>query len=122
MDFPTKGRVRALYMVELIVADWLAAVAWYRDVLGLTLALTDAAQQFALFEVGSGRLALKAGVPQPGNGQLAFEVDDLPALLFRLAEQHVVSEGPIQDSPEGYRRAVIRDLDGHRLCLFEWRR
>jgi len=122
MNLPEAGRIRALYMVELIVSDWPAAVAWYRDLLGLSPALSDGVKQFALFEVGGGRLALKAGAPQPGNGQLAFEVEELPGLLQRLAEQHVVSEGPIQDSPEGYRRAVIRDPDGHRLCLFEWRR
>jgi catechol 2,3-dioxygenase-like lactoylglutathione lyase family enzyme len=120
MNLPEEGRIRALYMVELIVADWLASVAWYRDLLGLAPVLSDAVKQFALFEIGGGRLALKAGVPQPGNGQLAFEVEGLPGLLHRLAERHVASEGPIQDSPESYRRAVIRDPDGHRLCLFEW--
>jgi catechol 2,3-dioxygenase-like lactoylglutathione lyase family enzyme len=122
MNLPGKGAFRSLYMVELIVSDWPASVAWYRDLLGLSPALTDVVKQFALFEVGDGRLALKAGAPQPGNGQLAFEVEDLIGLVERLAERRVVSEGPIQDSPEGYRRAVIRDPDGHRLCLFEWRR
>ena len=122
MSILEPGRIRALYMVELIVADWTMSVAWYRDLLDLAPVLSDEVKQFALFEIGGGRLALKAGAPQPGNGQLAFEVDDLLGLLKHLADRHIVSEGPIQDSPEGYRRAVIRDPDGHRLCLFEWQR
>lgn len=114
--------IQALYMVELSVADWPAATAWYRDVLGLTPVLTDAARQFVLFAVGGGRLALKAGTPEPGNTLVVFEVADLDALLARLAEQQVESEGPMTSSAEGYRRAIVRDADGHRLCLFEWTR
>ena len=40
--------IRNLYMVELAVADWAAAVAWYRDVLELQVVLQDDARRFAL--------------------------------------------------------------------------
>ncbi|HXG09053.1 MAG TPA: VOC family protein [Gemmataceae bacterium] len=112
--------IRGLYLVELTVADWPAAVAWYRDLLGLALLLRDEVNCFALLRAGAGRLALKAGRPDPGSVLLTFEVDDLPAELQRLAEQGVVSESPLKASPEGYRRALLRDPDGHRLCLFDW--
>ncbi|MBL8792841.1 MAG: VOC family protein [Planctomycetia bacterium] len=122
MTEPYCSQVRSLYMVELVVADWPASIMWYRDLFGRAPALTDVGGQFALFEIGGNRLALKAGAPQPGNSLIVFEVADLPGLLARLAAQQVISEELIEASPEGYRRAVVRDLDGHRLCLFEWQR
>jgi len=112
--------IRGLHFVQLAVADWPAAVAWYGDVLGLRPALRDDAGRFALFDAGGCRVALKQGAPEPGAALLAFEVDDLPAALARLAGLGVVPEAPPQTSPEGYRRALLRDPDGYRLCLFDW--
>ena len=31
----------------------------------------------------------------------------------------VTPEGPVKHSHEGYRRVLLRDLDGYRLCLFD---
>jgi predicted enzyme related to lactoylglutathione lyase len=112
--------LRKLYMVELTVGDWPGAVAWYRDVLGLPVIMRDEANQFALYQAGAGRIALKAGQPEPATVLLTFEVDNLDAELERLARHGVVPEAPIKASPEGYRRAIMRDRDGYRLCLFEW--
>src|SRR5581483_3685828 len=64
---------RGLAFVELTVADWPAAVAWYRDVLGLEVVLRDDVNRFALLGTGPGRVALKAGPSQPGGVLLAFE-------------------------------------------------
>jgi catechol 2,3-dioxygenase-like lactoylglutathione lyase family enzyme len=111
-----------LYLVQLHVADWPAAVAWYRDVLGLPLALHDEANRFALFAIGTGRLALKEGTPTPGDVLVTFEVDDLDAMVQRLANAGVALDGAVKVSPEGYRRILLRDPDGHRLELFEWLR
>src|SRR5262249_14431546 len=99
---------------------WPAAVAWYHDVLGLEVVLRAEADQFALLRAGAGRLALKGGSPGPGNVLLTFAVDDLPAELECLAARGAFPEGPLKASPEGYRRALLRDPDGHRLCLFDW--
>src|SRR5438874_158650 len=110
----------SLYFVELRVRDWLVALAWYRDVLGLELLLRVDADAFALFAAGPARVALKGGIPTAGV-LLAFEVDDLDAWLGRLAQQGVSPTGPITISPEGYRRARFHDPDGHDLSLFEWR-
>jgi hypothetical protein len=32
----------------------------------------------------------------------------------------VALEGPVKVSSEGYRRALLRDPDGHRLSLWAW--
>ena len=111
-----------LYCIELTVTDWPRAVAWYRDVFRLELLLLAESDQFALFRAGSTRLALKAGVAQPGSVLLAFEVDDLAAEIERLARLGVSFDGPPKTSPEGYRRVLFRDSDGYRLSLFEWTR
>lgn len=112
-----------LYMIELSVADWPLAVAWYRDTLGLKLLNHSETDRFALFEAGATRLALKQMEKDTPNGTgvlLAFEVSNLDAELNRLAGLGIVSESPVKISPEGYRQAIIRDPDGYRLCLFEW--
>jgi catechol 2,3-dioxygenase-like lactoylglutathione lyase family enzyme len=107
-----------LSFVELAVGDWPAAVAWYRDVLGLPVLLLDEAGRFALLGGDGGRLALKAGRAQPGSVRLAFRVDDLAAELTRLAACGVTTEGPPKASAEGYTRALLRDPEGYQLCLF----
>lgn len=111
-----------LAFVELRVRDVDAAVAWYRDVLGLELLMRDETSGFALLRAGDGQVALKAGEPTPGGALLAFEVDDLDAWVVRLEEKGVRLDDPLKDSPEGYRRARLRDRDGHPFTLFQWRR
>ncbi len=111
----------ALFMTELTVSDWAAAVDWYRRVLGLAVQVEDVAKGFALLRGhGGGRLALKAGTPTPSAAVLHFRVADLDAELARLAAAGIAPTGPIQASPEGYRRAAVRDPDGHAVGLFEW--
>lgn len=107
-----------LFFVELRVNDWPASVAWYRSVLGLRQLMRVEAESFALFDAGGCRLALKAGESRPGGVLLALEVDDLDAWLSRLAGL----VGPPEVSDEGYRRARLRDPDGHEIRLFEWLR
>jgi catechol 2,3-dioxygenase-like lactoylglutathione lyase family enzyme len=111
----------ALFMVELAVSDFAAAVAWYRDVLRLRLIGTDPANGFALLQGDAGgRVALKAGVPSTAGVVLHFEVADLAAELARLAAAGVTPGEPVTTSPEGYREAFVRDPDGYRVGLFEW--
>jgi catechol 2,3-dioxygenase-like lactoylglutathione lyase family enzyme len=108
-----------LYMTELVVSDFAAAVAWYRDRLGLRLLLLDGPNRFALLQgADSGRLALKAGVPRPGGVALHFEVADLAAELARLGAADLV----VKESAEGYREAFLTDPDGYAVGLFEWTR
>jgi catechol 2,3-dioxygenase-like lactoylglutathione lyase family enzyme len=103
-----------LYFVELQVSDWAASLTWYREVLGLDVLLTDEPARFALLRAGQTRLSLKAGTPTPGGVLLSFEVEDLSPWLGRLGLLDV------KTSPEGYRRARLRDPDGYTITLFEW--
>ena len=41
-----------LFMVELMVADWAASLAWYRDHLGLTVERLDEPNRYALLAAG----------------------------------------------------------------------
>ncbi len=114
-----------LYFVELAIVDWSASVAWYRDVLGLKVLMRVEADRFAILQAGEARLALKqaAGPIDQVRGTgvlLTFEVEDLAAEVARLARHGVAAESPLQASAEGYRRALFRDPDGYRLCLFDW--
>ena len=108
-----------LSFVELLVSDWAASVAWYRDALGLRPIMRDEAGRFALFDAGGARIALKAGEPRAGGVRLAMEVDDLDGWVARLGDR---VEGAIRPSDEGYRRARLRDPDGYEIVLFEWGR
>ncbi len=112
--------IGTLFQIELTVADWPRSLGWYTSVLELPLLLRDDAGHFALLQAGSTRIALKAGQPNPGTVLLTFEVRSLDAALQALAKHGVTPSGLIKTSPEGYRRALIRDPDGYRLSLFEW--
>jgi catechol 2,3-dioxygenase-like lactoylglutathione lyase family enzyme len=113
-------KVRALYFVEITVTNWILALAWYKDMLGLEEVQMVEADQFALLRAGQAQLALKGGEAMPGTMQLTFEVEDLEQALQHLAAWGVTLESPLQTSPEGYRDVVIRDPDGYRVCLFDW--
>ena len=109
-----------LYLVELTVTDWPAALAWYRDRLGVPVELIDESNRYALLAGSAGRIALKAGRPTPGTTKLVFLVPDLDSKLDHLAASGIVPDGPVKVSPEGYRSARFRDPDGHRVELFAW--
>ena len=109
-----------LYMVEPTVSDLPHSIAWYSDVLGLTLTLLDETNGFALLEGNAGRISLKRGTPVIGGVRLIFEVGDLVAELARIAAFGVLPVSAIKGSAEGYRRVVLHDPDGYEIALFEW--
>src|SRR4051812_37396147 len=112
--------IRDLAFVQLAVADWPRALAWYRDVLGLEVLMCVESDHFALLRSGLGRLALKEGQPLAGSVQLTFEATDLEATATALTSQGATLAAPVKVSPEGYRRVLLRDPEGYLLCLFEW--
>jgi predicted enzyme related to lactoylglutathione lyase len=109
-----------LFLVELTVTDWPAALAWYRDRFGLTVSLVDAPNRYALLTGDGGRVALKAGSPMPGTTRLTFRVANLDTTLAMWSARGLTPAGPVQTSLEGYRRTWLLDPDGHRLDVFEW--
>ena len=103
------------------VKDTRAAVAWYRDVLGLTHLFT--AGDLAFFDCDGVRLFLS---PFEGSGGepsvLYFRVPDIHGAVEELTRRGVAFEGAphrIFTHPDGTEEwmAFLRDVDGHLLAL-----
>ena len=112
-----------LFLVEIVVANWTRSVDWYRDALGMNLALIDEPNQFALLRgTGNGQLALKggSGQPSPAAVRLHFFQPNLDEMLLRLSQKGILPDGPPRLSHEGYRSVTLSDPDGYRVYLFEW--
>jgi predicted enzyme related to lactoylglutathione lyase len=126
----TSPTAPALYLTEIKVTDWARVVRWYVETLGLRLTLEDTAHDYALFEAGAGRLAIKGTAPLVRRGsadpaahdavRLIFETTDVDAERDRLAARGVVVTPP-EDSPEGYRAIRLRDPEGTPITLFCWK-
>lgn len=108
--------------VSLPVEDMDAAVAFYRDVLGLTLA-GETTPRWAEFQLDSLRLALYPGEPgERPSGEVAFRVKNLEEVMDRLRDAGVPFPHGIEtfDLPSGRGRlARFRDPSGNRLELVE---
>lgn len=103
-------------------ADMDAAVAFYRDVLGLDLRMRSG-EDWAEFEVGGSKVALhgsRPGHPPPQTGAtVVFEVDDLEAAIRALRARGVQFDADGSDAPGAGRFASFRDPDGNLLQIFE---
>ncbi|HJP66435.1 MAG TPA: VOC family protein [Actinomycetota bacterium] len=100
------------------------AVAFYQEVLGLTLVRRDG-ENWAVFDAGGRRFALHGAIegrPQPPGGATAvFSVGDLDDARAQLADRGVEfgHEGDVQ----GYARfASFKDPDGNTVQLIEYAR
>lgn len=124
----------SLYSVELRTAEWLRLVDWYRDVVGLRVAVRMTKAQYALLVGGEGRLTIlgrpddaglqqQAALPPAGESRwsLGFEATDLEATRDRLTTAGIACP-PADERPEGYRELVIHDPDGNRVRFFEFPR
>jgi len=117
----------SLYSVELRTTDWLRLVEWYRDIVGLRVAVRMTKGQYALLVGGEGRLTilgrpedLELGKPTPeSRWSLGFEAQDLEATRTRLINAGITCP-PANEHPEGYHELVIRDPDGNRVRFFEF--
>ena len=102
--------------------DMDASVAFYRDVVGLTLVRRDG-NEWAEFEAGPIRLALHGSdEPPPSGGATAvFRVDDLDGTRWVL-EQRGAAFDDFVGEVEGFARfATFRDPDGNPLQVIEYR-
>jgi predicted enzyme related to lactoylglutathione lyase len=106
------------------VSDMEKALAFYRDILGLTLEMVYEGI-WAEFSVGAMTLALVGppwgAPPQPGyqgGGTAALAVEDVGASLEELKAKGVaVLDGP-HDTPVCH-MAMIADPDGNRIWLHQ---
>jgi catechol 2,3-dioxygenase-like lactoylglutathione lyase family enzyme len=109
-------------LVYLFVADMDLAIAFYRDVLGLSLDYR-AGNEWAQFSAGPLKIGLhgtgSAGESRVG-GTLAFTVTDLDASKARLAAQGVALGHEGGGERLGPRFVEFADPDGNVLALFEY--
>jgi len=118
-----------LAQVHVSVRDIDAAVAFYRDVLGLPLLFQVPGQPMAFFDLGAG-VRLYLGVPESDEFRsrtvLYYRVDDIDAERNRLVDLGV----EFRDEPHVVHRDAVQELwmtattdpDGHYVILTEERK
>ncbi len=114
--------VRGLDHVYYWVADMDRSVAFYTDVIGLSLVRRDGAN-WAVFDAGGRQFALHGAIEgrplRPGGAAAVFAVDDLDQAMRALEVKGVVFDhvGEVQ----GYARfASFQDPDGNTAQLIEY--
>ncbi|MEQ8765092.1 MAG: VOC family protein [Planctomycetota bacterium] len=111
------------------VRDLDLSVAFYRDRLGLSLAIDR--EHWKVFDTGAVRLCLRPrsepyaeGIERAGRveghpgSEVVFRTTELDDLMHVLAGQGVSIELPPTEMPYG-RIASLRDPDGYSVTLFE---
>jgi catechol 2,3-dioxygenase-like lactoylglutathione lyase family enzyme len=102
----------------LAVSDLGQSVAFYRS-LGLNQIVAD--EGYARFELpdGDSTLSLESrSGGGPGGTVVYFECDDVDAVAAELKAKGVEFEHDPVDQPYLWREALLRDPDGHLICLF----
>lgn len=123
---------------ELLVADYQAAKAFYRDIFGFSLRYERAEDRFGYFELEGAQLmllqapgAMDCGLEQPGpNGKglhFQVEVQAIADLLQRLHAAGSELRGPVSESwyrvdgcEHGQREFFVADSDGYLFRFFEY--
>ena len=108
-----------LSRVVVSVQDLTRALALYRDVLDLPAVL---APGFASLETGNGVAMLlheRPSTPSDTAVAASFTVADLDGVCARWARGGGEIVGRPQRQPWGERMAVVRDADGHLVCLVD---
>lgn len=104
-------------------ADMDRAVAFYADMLGLSLTRREK-DSWAEFDTGGAHFALHGVVdgqpaPLPG-GTVVFRVEDLEATCRSLRDRGVMPEDEDGEVPGYARFATLRDPDGNPVQLIEY--
>ena len=107
-----------LHHVAICVTDEDAALAFYRDVLGLTeLPRPDFGFGGHWLDAGGGQVHLmRADVVAEGGHHLAIRVEDLDAAVASLRSQGV-EVGTVPHLPGAGRQAFLRDPSGNLVEL-----
>jgi methylmalonyl-CoA/ethylmalonyl-CoA epimerase len=120
------------FRVVLTVPDFDAAVAFYRDALGLEQVADWSSEEGRVVLLEGGRATLElfderqaetvdrieAGRRVSGTVRLAFEVADSGATASRLVEAGAEEVAAATMTPWGDRNARVRTPDGMQLTLF----
>jgi catechol 2,3-dioxygenase-like lactoylglutathione lyase family enzyme len=102
------------------VRDMSAAVAFYRDVLGLPLVRRDG-DEWAEFEAGPIRLALHGTTEtNAGSGTVVFRVADLDAARLVVGGRGAEVDDHVGEVEGLARFATVRDPDGNPVQLIEY--
>lgn len=118
-------RLRQLAMVTVQVRDFDAMLAWYRDVLGLTVGWLEPGEfcTLASEDQDGAVLALATDHPdrisaQSGVGWApTLTVDDFDAAVAYLQGRGVDFEGDEEGYDEGYRLVRVRDPEGNAIAF-----
>ena len=120
------------FRVVLTVPDFDAAVAFYRDALGLEQVADWNSEEGRVVLLKGGRATLElfderqaetvdrieAGRRVSGTVRLAFEVGDSEATAARLVDAGAEEVAPATMTPWGDRNARVRAPDGMQVTLF----
>lgn len=115
----------AMMMVTVQVRDFAAAVAWYRDVLGLSVLALEPDEFCMLVPPGSKgpALALATDHPdrissRPGTGWApTLVVDDFDATVAELRQRGVSFDAEEEGADEGYRLVRVLDPEGNPIGI-----
>ena len=94
------------------------SLAFYRDVVGLSGPAS--AEGFAMLSAGEGvelMLHERPATPSDTSVAASFVVPDVDATVRAWAERGGLIVDEPSDQPWGERQAVVRDPDGHLVCL-----
>jgi predicted enzyme related to lactoylglutathione lyase len=111
-----------LYCIELRTTRWTELVTWYRDVIGMRVAVRMTGRQYALLTGREGRLAILGRPDKIDDGHrwnLVFETPELDAVRARLITAGTRIEEPTEQH-ENYQEFVATDPDGNRIRFFAW--
>jgi catechol 2,3-dioxygenase-like lactoylglutathione lyase family enzyme len=122
MAFMTPTQVM---MVTVQVRDFDAAVAWYRDVLGLSVLSLEPDEFCMLGPPGSTGPALALATdhpdrisPRPGTGWTpVLVVEDFDATVAELRQRGVSFDAEEEGADEGYRLVRVLDPEGNAIGI-----
>lgn len=114
-----------LMMVTVQVRDFDAAVAWYRDVLGLSVLSLEPDEFCMLVPPGSAGPALALATdhpdriaPRPGTGwSPILVVADFDATVAELRQRGASFDAEEEGADEGYRLVRVLDPEGNAIGI-----
>lgn len=114
-----------LTMVTVQVRDFDAAVAWYRDVLGLSVSFTQPDEFCMLASSGTEEPVLALATdhpdrisPRPGIGWAPIlVVEDFDATVAELRQRGVTFDAEEEGADEGYRLVRVLDPEGNPIGI-----